>query len=202
MDQQLVSELAQQIMERVFIRLEASGRHVHLTQAQAKTLFGHDLTEDRPLSQPGQFLAKERVTIIGPKGKFCNVAVLGPARSAAQVEISLTDGNVLGIQPPIRQSGDIAGTPGMILVGGMGTVALQQGVIAAQRHLHLTPQTAARFGVQDKQVVQLQTFTNRPTVFGDVVVRISPDFADRAHLDYDEANACGLSKEDYGRILP
>ena len=202
MDHQQLSALAQQVMDRVFIRLEASGRHVHITKEQAKTLFGHDLTPDRPLSQPGQFLARERVTVMGPKGKFCNVAVLGPARSTAQVEISLTDGKTLGIQPPIRQSGDVTGTPGIILVGGMGTVALQQGVIAAQRHLHLTPATAARFGVKDQQVVQLQTYTERPTVFGDVVVRVSKDFADRAHLDYDEANACGLGKDDYGRILP
>lgn len=202
MDQQTLNDLVQQVMDRAFIKLEASGRHVHLTKDQARTLFGHDLTEDRPLSQPGQFLAKERVTILGPKGKFCNVAVLGPARPQAQVEISLTDGKILGIQPPIRQSGDVDGTPGLILVGGMGTVAIQQGVIAAQRHLHLTPETAARFGVRDKQTVQLQTFTHRPAILGDVIVRVSPDFADRAHLDYDEANACGLGKEDYGRILP
>lgn len=202
MDQQTLHALTQQILERVCIRLEASGRHVHITKEQAHTLFGHDLTPERPLSQPGQFLARERVTILGPKGKFCNVAVLGPARPAAQVEISLTDGKALGIQPPIRQSGDINGTPGVILVGGMGTVVIQQGVIAAQRHLHLTPETAGRFGVQDKQVVQLQTFTDRPTVFGDVIVRVSPDFADRAHLDYDEANACGLGKDDYGRVIP
>ena len=202
MDQQTLHALTQQILDRVCIRLEASGRHVHITKEQAHTLFGHDLTPDRPLSQPGQFLARERVTILGPKGKFCNVAVLGPARPAAQVEISLTDGKTLGIQPPIRQSGDINGTPGVILVGGMGTVAIQQGVIAAQRHLHLTPETATRFHVQDQQVVQLQTFTDRPTVFGDVIVRVSPDFADRAHLDYDEANACGLGKDDYGRVIP
>ena len=202
MDQQTLHALTQQILDRVCIRLEASGRHVHITKEQAHTLFGHDLTPDRPLSQPGQFLARERVTILGPKGKFCNVAVLGPARPAAQVEISLTDGKTLGIQPPIRQSGDINGTPGVILVGGMGTVAIQQGVIAAQRHLHLTPQTAQRFGVRDKQIVKLQTFTNRPVTFQNVLVRVSDSFADRAHLDFDEANACAMDKGDLGRILP
>ena len=202
MDQQTLHALTQQILDRVCIRLEASGRHVHITKEQAHTLFGHDLTPDRPLSQPGQFLARERVTILGPKGKFCNVAVLGPARPAAQVEISLTDGKTLGIQPPIRQSGDINGTPGVILVGGMGTVAIQQGVIAAQRHLHLTPDSAARFGVADKQVVRLQTFTARPLIFEDVIVRVSSAFADRAHLDYDESNACGMMPGDLGRILP
>lgn len=202
MDEAHISTLAQTVLERIFIELEASARHVHVTQAQAKTLFGHELTPDRPLSQPGQYLAKERVTVQGPKGKFHNVAVLGPARNAAQVEISLTDSRVLGIQPPIRQSGDTEGSPGVVLVGEQGTVALREGVIAAQRHLHLTPDTAARFGVRDKQLVKLQTFTDRPVVFEDVLVRVSSAFADRAHLDFDEANACGMKNGDWGRILP
>jgi propanediol utilization protein len=201
MEQQEISALAQEVMGRIFIELEASGRHVHVTKDQALALFGHDLTPARPLSQPGQFLAKERVTLLGPKGKFHNVAVLGPARKEAQVEISLTDGRVLGITPPIRQSGDVTETPGILLSAEHGTVAIQQGVIAAQRHLHLTPESAKRFGVKDKQVVRLQTFTNRPTVFGNVLVRVSPDFADRAHLDYDEANACAMKPGDLGRIL-
>lgn len=202
MDNLDLNALAQQVMGRLFVELEASGRHVHITAQQAQTLFGHDLTPERPLSQPGQYLAKERVTVTGPKGKFYNVAVLGPARKEAQVEISLTDGRVLGITPPIRQSGDTQGSPGAILTGERGTVAIQSGVIAAQRHLHLTPEAAARFGVADKQVVRLQTFTDRPTVFGDVVVRVSKDFAPCAHLDYDEANACAMKKGDFGRILP
>ena len=188
-------------MGRIFIELEASGRHVHVTEAQARTLFGHDLTPQRPLSQPGQFLAQERVSILGPKGKFENVAVLGPARKQAQVEISLTDGKVLGITPPIRPSGDTAGSPGMILVGECGKVAITEGVIAAQRHLHLTPEGAALFGVADKQIVKLQVFTDRPLVFDDVLVRVSGEFANRAHLDFDEANACAMKKGDLGRIL-
>lgn len=202
MDEKAVSTLAQQVLARIFIELEASGRHVHVTEEQAKILFGHALTPDRPLSQPGQFLAKERLTIQGPKGKFYNVAVLGPARRSAQVEISLTDGRQLGITPPIRPSGDTSGSPGVILVGGCGVVPLPEGVIAAQRHLHLTPDTAARFGVKDKQIVKLQTFTDRPLVFDDVLVRVSPDFADRVHLDFDEANACAMKSGDWGRILP
>lgn len=201
MEQTTLSALAQSVMQRIFVELEASGRHVHITSAQAQTLFGHDLTPERPLSQPGQYLAKERLTVQGPKGKFYNVAVLGPARKEAQVEISLTDAKTLGVQPPIRQSGDVSGSPGVILVGEQGTVSLQQGVIAAQRHLHLTPQSAARFGVRDKQTVKLQTFTKRPLIFEDVIVRVSPDFADRAHLDFDEANACAMEKGDLGRIL-
>ena len=202
MEQTQWNSLAQQVLERIFIELEASGRHVHVTKEQAQALFGNDLTPERPLSQPGQFLAKERVSILGPKGKFDNVAVLGPVRKEAQVEISLTDGLVLGIRPPIRPSGNVTGSPGILLSTGQATVALSQGVIVAQRHLHLTPETARRFGVKDKQTVKLQTFTNRPLIFEDVLVRISPDFADRAHLDYDEANACGLQKGDLGRILP
>ncbi len=196
------ASLAEKLLQKLFIPLEASGRHVHLTQAQAQTLFGHSLTPQRPLSQPGQFLAQERVCVRGPKGQFQNVAVLGPARKDGQVEISLTDGRVLGIIPPIRQSGDIDHTPGVTLEGPAGTVKLSCGVIAAQRHLHLTPADAGRFGVRDKQMVRLQTFTERPLIFEDVVVRVSPDFACSAHLDIDEANACGLQPGDFGRILP
>lgn len=202
MDEQTLAQLASDVLGRIFIELEASGRHVHITKAQAQTLFGHDLTPERPLSQPGQYLAKERVTLQGPKGKFYNVAVLGPARKEAQVEISLSDGRTLGITPPIRESGKVEGTPGAVLVGECGTVAIHQGVIAAQRHLHLTPDSAARFGVQDKQHVRLQTFTARPLIFEEVVVRVSSAFADRAHLDFDEANACAMEKGDLGRILP
>lgn len=201
MEEQTLSQLTDQVLGRLFIELEASARHVHITRAQAQTLFGHDLTPQRPLSQPGQYLAQERVTVQGPKGKLYNVAVLGPARQEAQVEISLTDGKALGIRPPIRQSGDVANTPGAILTGEAGTVALKQGVIAAQRHVHLTPDSAARFGVRDKQVVRLQTYSARPLVFEDVIVRVSSAFADRAHLDFDEANACGMSPGDLGRIL-
>lgn len=200
--EQPISALAQQVLARIFIELEASGRHVHVTESQAMQLFGHGLTPQRPLSQPGQYLAKERVTLQGPKGKFYNVAVLGPARKQAQIEISLTDGKVLGIVPPIRPSGDVAHSPGAVLVGENGTVAVPEGVIAAQRHLHLTPETAARYGVKDRQIVKLQTFTDRPLVFQDVLVRVSPDFADRAHLDFDEANACAMKPGDLGRLLP
>ena len=194
--------LVQEVLGRIFIELEASGRHVHITEQQALQLFGHKLTPKRPLSQPGQFLANERVTVIGPKGRFENVAVLGPERKEAQVEVSLTDARTLGLQVPVRLSGKVDNSPGAILVGELGQVAIFHGVIAAQRHIHMTPQKAAHFGVKDKQVVRLQTFTQRPVVFEDVVVRVSEDFADYAHLDYDEANACGFAAGDLGRILP
>ena len=197
-----LGELTDIVCSQLFIELEASGRHVHLTKEQAQTLFGHGLTPERPLSQPGQFLARERVTVQGPKGEFRNVAVLGPERTAGQVEISLTDGRVLGIAAPVRLSGDISGTPGAILEGPRGTVRLSQWVIVAQRHVHLTPQAAEHFGVKHGQLVRLRALTDRPLVFEEVAVRVSPDFAPYAHLDYDEANACGFRKGDFGRIEP
>ena len=197
-----MEKLTEAVLGRIFVPLEASGRHVHVTDRQALALFGHELTPDRELSQPGQFLAKERVTVAGPKGEFRNVAVLGPARKEAQVEISLTDGKSLGIQPPVRLSGDVTDSPGCSLIGPEGRIQLERGVICAQRHIHLTPEEGQRFGVRDRQVVKLQTFTRRPAVFEDVVVRISPQFSGAVHLDYDEANACGFQKGDFGRILP
>ncbi len=197
-----LEKLVRAVAQRLFVPLEASGRHVHLTREQAQRLFGHELTPKRPLSQPGQYLAQERVTVVGPKGELANVAVLGPARKEAQVEISLTDGKTLGIVPPVRLSGDVNKTPGVTLRGPLGELTLPQGVMAALRHIHLNPEQAGNFGVKDKQVVRLQTLTDRPVVFEDVVVRISPDFEGAVHLDYDEANACGMRPGDFGRILP
>ena len=194
--------LTDKVLRRLFVELEASGRHVHVTKEQAQLLFGHALTPQRELSQPGQFLAKERVTVAGPKGRFENVAVLGPERPEGQVEISLTDARTLGLDVPVRLSGDVKGTPGAELEGPKGRVTLHQGVLAARRHIHMTPEDAKAMGVADKQVVRLQTYTRRPVVFSDVVVRVSPSFQTRVHLDYDEANACGFQTGDLGRILP
>ena len=198
----MYEELTERVLKNIFVELEASGRHAHVTREQAMTLFGHPLTEKRPLSQPGQFLANERVTVVGPKGEFRNVAVLGPERKEAQVEISLTDGKVLGITPPVQLSGNVENSPGAVLIGPVGQVVLGKGVIAAQRHIHMTPADAARFGVEDKQAVKLQVFTDRPLIFEDTVVRVSEKFATFVHLDYDEANACGFQNGDLGRILP
>ena len=197
-----INSIVDTVLGNIFIEMEASGRHVHVTKQQAELLFGHGLTQDRPLSQPGQWVAKERVTVIGPKGRLENVAVLGPERKEAQIEISLTDGRILGIQPPIRASGSVEGSPGALLRGPCGEVSLSKGVIAAQRHIHITPKDAAVFGVKDKQLVKLQTYTARPLIFDQVLVRVSDDFATRVHLDFDEANACGYQKADLGRILP
>lgn len=194
-------KLIQKVIDRIFVELEASGRHVHLTENQCKTLFGHGLTPQRPLSQPGQFLAQERVTVVGPKGRFEQVAVLGPERPQAQVEISLTDSRVLGIASPVRLSGDVENTPGATIIGPLGQVSIPSGVICAQRHIHITPEKAQLLGVKDKQIVRLKTYTRRPVVFEDVAVRVSPKFETYVHLDYDEANACGFQKGDLGRIL-
>lgn len=201
MDNSQVQTLAEAVLGRIFVPLEASARHVHLTESQCLQLFGKPLSPKRPLSQPGQYLAEERIAVIGPKGRFEHVAVLGPARKEAQVELSMTDCRTLGLQAPIRQSGDVKGTPGVILEGPCGRIGLQSGVMIAQRHLHLTPEAAALFRVRDKQIVTLQTYTDRPILFQDVLVRVSPQFANAAHLDFDEANACGMKPGDLGRIL-
>ena len=202
MEKTELQAVVDKVLSRLFIELEASGRHVHVTKEQAKTLFGRELTPKRPLSQPGQYLANERVTVVGPKGEFQNVAVLGPERKEAQVEISLTDGRSLGIQPPVRLSGDVKDSPGAVLVGPFGRITLDRGVIAAQRHIHMRPETAKAMGVENGQTVRLQVYSARPLIFDDVAVRVSPDFADFVHLDYDEANACGFAAGDLGRILP
>ena len=201
MEDKQIQAAVEAVVGRLFVPLEASGRHVHVTERQAGILFGHGLTHQRDLSQPGQFLAKERLTIRGPKGEFRNVAVLGPERKEGQVEISLTDGKVLGIQPPVRPSGEVSGSPGITLIGPEGKVELSQGVICAQRHIHMTPEDASHWGVTDGQTVKLKCFTDRPAVLEEVLVRVSPKFATYVHLDYDEANACGFQTGDLGRIL-
>ena len=142
------------------------------------------------------------MTVQGPKGSFENVAVLGPERKAGQVEVSATDARVLGVDAPVRLSGDVAETPGILLQGTYGTVSLREGVMIARRHIHMTPEDARNMGVQDGQEVRLQTYTQRPVIFEQVSVRVSPDFQTRVHLDYDEANACGFCTGDLGRILP
>lgn len=201
MDEEKLQQVADLLMQRLFVELEASGRHVHVTKEQARQLFGHGLTPKRPLSQPGQYLARERVTVIGPKGRFENVAVLGPERKSAQVEVSLTDARVLGLTVPVRLSGDTAGSPGAVLEGDRGTVTVSEGVICAKRHIHVKTQDAHTMGLKDGQIVKLRTYTDRPAVFCDVAVRVSDDFETRVHLDYDEANACGFRNGDLGSVI-
>lgn len=179
--------------------VETSARHVHLTTEQIEALFGTGatLTHKKDLSQPGQFACEERVTIVGPKKPIANVIVLGPARSAAQVEVSFTDARTLGLDVPVRESGDVKGTPGCKLVGPAGEIDIEEGVIVAKRHIHLDPATAEQFGVADKEIVSLKIDNGlgRTTVFGDVVVRVNKNFAPAAHFDTDEANAsCAFGK--------
>ena len=186
------------------ILVETSARHVHLTEADVETLLGkgNALTVKKMLSQPGQFASNERITLDGPKNSISNVLILGPTRSATQVEISLTDARALGVSVPVRESGDIKGSAGVKLVGPAGEVELTEGAIAAKRHIHLDPATAEELGVTDKQIVstKIET-TGRSIIFGDVVVRVNANFAPAVHIDTDEANAAGCVGEVYAEII-
>ena len=184
--------------------VETSARHVHVTQEDLETLFGkgYELTKKKDLSQPGQYACEERVTVVGSKKELAGVSILGPVRPATQVEISLTDARSIGVAAPIRESGDIAGRGACKLVGPAGEVELKEGVIAAKRHIHATPEDAEKLGVQDKDVVSVKIETGeRSLVFGDVVVRVSPKFALAMHIDTDESNAAGCGREVYGEIV-
>ncbi len=186
------------------VLVETSARHVHLTEEHIKILFGEGatLTVKKPLSQPGQFACEERVTLVGPKKSIPNVIILGPARSATQVEVSLTDARTLGVDAPVRESGDIVGSGACKIVGPCGEVEISEGVIAAKRHIHLTPADAEAFGVEDKQIVSVKiSSADRSTIFGDVVVRVSPKFAAAMHIDTDESNAACAFGKCYGEIL-
>ena len=178
------------------IMLEVSARHVHLTQEQVEILFGkgHELTNKKDLSQPGQFACEERVTVVGPKKSFENVAVLGPVRDHAQVEFAKSDCYALGIMGEIRESGDIEGTPGVELRTEHGSLTLDKGLIIAKRHIHMTPADAENFGVKDKDIVSVKVETDgRPLIFGETVIRVSPKFKLAMHIDTDEANACNAA---------
>jgi len=183
--------------------INVSARHVHLSPAHLEALFGpgYQLTVKKELMQPGQFAAEETVAVIGPKGSFPKVRVLGPVRGSSQVEISATDARTLGVPAVVRLSGNIAGTPGIILEGPRGRVELSEGVIVAARHIHMTPADAEKYGVTDKQVVRVKTNGGRPLTFDDVIVRVRGDMALEMHIDTDEANAAGLKDGDIGEIL-
>lgn len=185
------------------ILVETSARHVHVTQEALEALFGKgaELTVRKMLSQPGQFASNEKVTIVGPKGEM-SASILGPVRSDNQVEISFTEARKLGYVAPVRESGDVLGTPGCKLVGPAGEIEIDHGVIAAKRHIHLTPEAAAELGVVDKQIVSFATGgEGRKLVFGDVVVRVSEKFSPAMHIDTDEANAAGIVGNSEGEII-
>ena len=186
------------------ILVETSARHVHVTEADLETLFGKGaaLTPKKDLSQPGQFACTERVDVVGPKKTIPGVTILGPVRPATQIEVSLTDARTLGVSAPVRESGDIAGSAPCKLVGPCGEVELSEGVIAAKRHIHATPEDAQNLGVADKEIVKVKIDTNgRSLIFDDVVVRVSPKFALAMHIDTDESNAAGCAGEVYGEIV-
>lgn len=186
------------------IPMEASARHVHLTREAAEALFGpgERLSKKRDLSQPGEFLSQQRVRLVTAKGELANVAVLGPERSAVQVELSLTDARTLGVAAPVNLSGDLTGAGDVYIVGEKGMISAPGSVIAAKAHIHMTPADARRFGVADGQRVRVRARTARPVTFEEVVVRVKESFALAMHIDFDEANACALKGGEVGEIIP
>ncbi len=186
------------------VLVEISARHVHVSEKDLEILFGegYKLTPKKDLSQPGQFACEERVTVVGSKRELKGVSILGPCRKATQVELSLTDARSIGVAAPIRESGDVAGSGACKLVGPCGEVELTEGVIAAKRHIHMTPEDAEKYGIKDTQIVSVKIPTEgRALVFGDVVARVSPSYALAMHLDTDEANAAGIPGSCIGEIL-
>lgn len=204
----IVNEVLKQIGEvlpnkdKTFV-IEGSGRHVHLCRQDIERLFGegYELTKVKKLSQPGQFACQERVNLVGPKGMLTNVVILGPEREYSQVEVSLTDARLLGVKAPTRESGDLKGSAGIIIVNKDRHIALEEGCIVAKRHVHVAEADAARLGVTNGQIVKVKNHTDRPLIFDDVVIRVSPKYQTFMHIDFDEANACDLKNGDLGEII-
>ncbi len=186
------------------VLVETSARHIHLTDDAVKALYGEgaELVVKKMLSQPGQFAAaNEKITLVGPKGSLA-VSVLGPTRKANQVELSFTDARVLGLKDvPVRESGDVAGTPGLKMVGPAGELEITEGVVIAKRHIHMTPEDAKEFGIEDKQIVKVKIDSARTTIFDDVVCRVHPTYALAMHIDTDECNAACAFGTVYGEVI-
>ncbi|AJS58949.1 ethanolamine utilization phosphate acetyltransferase EutD [Paenibacillus sp. IHBB 10380] len=199
----IVNEVLKRVQEETYIDIEASGKHVHLNREAIDALFGtgYQLTKARDLSQPGQYACKERVTLIGPKGALHNVVILGPERKESQVEISHSDAVVLGVPVPVRESGKLEGTPGIVIASGTNMIRLDKGLIAAQRHIHVKTEDAEKYGLKNAEIVQVKVLGQRPLIFDDVLVRVSSNYETYMHIDYDEANACGFAKGTKGKIL-
>lgn len=199
----IIEEVVRRVKDEAFIEVEASGRHVHLTQEHIDILFGegHELTKIKDLSQPGQYACKERVTISGPRGNIDNVVVLGPPRNATQVEVSFTDALILGSIPPVKLSGDLENTAEITISTDRAAIALNKGLMVAKRHIHMSSQDSEKFGVQNNDSVRVKVLGKRPLIFDDVVVRISDNYRTYMHIDYDEANACGFSKGTFALIV-
>ncbi len=187
------------------VLVEISARHAHLCREHLDILFGegYELTPKKELSQPGQFACNERIRVIGEKGEFPGVSILGPLRNATQIEISLTDARSIGVKAPVRESGDIAGSGACKLVGPAGEIEISEGVIAAKRHIHATTADAERMGLENGEIVQVEipTSNDRSLILGDVVVRVSDSYALAMHIDTDEANAAGMAPNSIGRII-
>ena len=187
------------------VLVEISARHVHLSQADLETLFGagYELTIKKMLSQPGQYACEERVKVIGTKGEFPGVSILGPVRKETQIELSLTDARSIGVAAPVRESGDLEGSGACTIVGPAGEVKLEKGVIAAKRHIHATTADAEALGVENGQIVNVEipTANGRNLTFGDVVVRVSDSYALAMHIDTDEANAAGMAPNTMGTVI-
>lgn len=212
MDSTLVQDIVGQVMKALdelkensqVIPVEASARHVHLSQKDIDKLFGagYKMIKKKDLSQPGQYQCEERVTLIGPRGVIKGVAVLGPPRSKTQVEISKTDARTLGVSAPIRESGQLIGSASMVIATEGGVVESKESTIVAKRHIHMKPEEANRLAVRDQQIVAVKVTGDRPLVFHDVVVRVHEQYQLSMHIDYDEANAVGYQTGAIGEILP
>ncbi len=200
---EMTQKLASAIKEQLFIEVEASGRHIHLNRSAIDHLFGvgYQLKPVKELSQPGQYVCEERLTISGAKGSLARVVVLGPERPNVQVEISMTDALLLGIDAPIRQSGDIKNSASVTISSEKAEITISEGLIIASRHIHMTPEDAHHYQLKDGDLVNVKVFGKRPVIFQDTLVRVSDRFRTRMHIDYDEANACGFTKGTFGRIL-
>lgn len=199
----IVEQVTKRISEKFKVTVEASGRHIHLSRESIDILFGngYKLTRAKKLSQPGQYSCNERVSLTGPKGTIVNVIVLGPERSQTQVEISKTDALILGVKPPIRQSGNLEGSAGITITTEKASLTINEGLIIVKRHIHLTPDDANLFKVCDKEIVKAKVSGERPLIFDDVVIRVGEQYSTAMHIDYDEANACGYIKGTTAKII-
>ena len=199
----VVEELQKQQRLERSTPIGVSNRHVHLDRADMDALFGpgSELTVKKMLGQPGQYASEETVTIRGPKGELSRVRVLGPLRAQTQVEISIADGFTLGVKPPVRESGDTAGSAGLTIVGPKGVVTIEEGCIIANRHIHMSPADGEAFGLGDGDTVTVETDGARRTRFYDVQIRVSPQFRLEMHIDTDDANAAGIGNGAQVKVL-
>lgn len=198
-----IDKVTEAVITEACIPVGVSGRHVHVSREHLDELFGpgYELTKKKDLSQPGQYAADETVDIMTTKGAFTRVRILGPVRKETQIELSLTDAVKLGINPPIRDSGNLAGSPGVVIVGPNGTITLDKGAIVALRHIHMTPADAAKFGVKDKDIVSVECPGERAMLMGQVLIRVHDQYALEMHVDTDEGNAACLKTGDKVKIV-